>query len=200
MAEDDDLKEALFTEHLRYELMFDAAAEFLDSPEFAKLAECAKLETTKLDAWFRYNSAIETFWLHARLLIEFLSDAYKSEDLHGKHASATDFAGKYRYDQDLQWAYDKINKQIAHFNYQRKSEDYCKLQHGDVKAVKGALNKEIKRFMDKLDDHWKKKNETEPVAPNELYLYLGKNPVPSATNQFESVKSVVGGTTTWQGS
>jgi len=194
MAEDDDLKEALFTEHLRYELkMFDTAAEFLDSPEFAKL------DTTKLDEWFRYNSAIETFWLHARLLIEFLSDAYK-RDLHGKHASATDFAGKYTYDQNLQWAYDKINQQIAHLNYQRKSEDYCKLQHGDVKAVKGALNKEIKRFMDKLDDHWKKKNETEPVTPNKLYLYLGKNPVPSATNQFESVKSVVGGTTTWQGS
>ena len=51
--------------------------------------------------------------------------------------------------------------------------------------------------MDKLDDHWKKKNEREPVTP---YLYLGNNPVPSATNQFESVKSVVGGTTTWQGS
>lgn len=63
-----DTKELLFAEHLKYELeMFDEAARFLDSPQFAAL------DRTKRDQWFRYNSAIEAFWIHARLLIEFLS-------------------------------------------------------------------------------------------------------------------------------
>ena len=61
-----DTKELLFAEHLKYELeMFDEAARFLDSPQFAAL------DRTKRDQWFRYNSAIEAFRIHARLLIEF---------------------------------------------------------------------------------------------------------------------------------
>ena len=61
----EDPKELLFTEHLNYELeMFDEAARFLDSPEFAQL------DRNNRNDWFRYNSAIEAFWIHARLLIE----------------------------------------------------------------------------------------------------------------------------------
>ena len=85
-----DTKELLFAEHLKYELeMFDEAARFLDSPQFAAL------DRTKRDQWFRYNSAIEAFWIHARLLIEFLSNPQKSLDFSGNHASARDFADKY---------------------------------------------------------------------------------------------------------
>ena len=106
-----DTKELLFAEHLKYELeMFDEAARFLDSPQFAAL------DRTKRDQWFRYNSAIEAFWIHARLLIEFLSNPQKSLDFSGNHASARDCADKYQYDQHLKWAYDKINEQVAHFN------------------------------------------------------------------------------------
>ena len=104
-----DTKELLFAEHLKYELeMFDEAARFLDSPQFAAL------DRTKRDQWFRYNSAIEA------LLIEFLSNPQKSLDFSGNHASARDCADKYQYDQHLKWAYDKINEQVAHFNYRRK--------------------------------------------------------------------------------
>jgi hypothetical protein len=42
-----DTKELLFAEHLKYELeMFDEAARFLDSPQFAAL------DRTKRDQWF----------------------------------------------------------------------------------------------------------------------------------------------------
>jgi hypothetical protein len=178
-----DTKELLFAEHLKYELeMFDEAARFLDSPQFAAL------DRTKRDQWFRYNSAIEAFWIHARLLIEFLSNPQKSLDFSGNHASARDCADKYQYDQHLKWAYDKINEQVAHFNYRRKSKEYEKLNQDNIKAVKGALNKEIRSFLDVLDDEWKE--EPRKVTP-ELVVFLASNNVASTSSVFSSVNLII---------
>ncbi len=55
--EEQDRKRKLFEEHLPYELdMFEEAAKFLMSEEFAKLDR----ENNK-DDWFRANAAIEAF-------------------------------------------------------------------------------------------------------------------------------------------
>jgi hypothetical protein len=55
----------LFTEHLPYELaMLDAATDFLSRPVS---------EDPSRAGWFRTQSGIEAFWVHARLLIEFFT-------------------------------------------------------------------------------------------------------------------------------
>ena len=125
------------------------------------------------------------------MLIEFLSNPQKSLDFSGNHASARDFADKYQYDQHLKWAYDKINEQVAHFNYRRKSKEYEKLNQDNIKAVKGALNKEIRSFLDVLDDEWKE--EPRKVTP-ELVVFLASNNVASGSNlTFESWKGFPSG-------
>jgi hypothetical protein len=97
-------------------------------------------------------------------------------------------AGQYQYDQHLKWAYDKINEQVAHFNYRRKSKEYEKLNQDNIKAVKGALNKEIRSFLDVLDDEWKE--EPRKVTP-ELVVFLASNNVASTSSVFSSVNLII---------
>ena len=116
--EEQDRKRKLFEEHLPYELdMFEEAAKFLMSEEFAKLDR----ENNK-DDWFRANAAIEAFWTYARTLREFFKQPKNREPVLGAHhASARDFASDYWPDLDLQTVVDKINNQVSHLNYGRET-------------------------------------------------------------------------------
>lgn len=125
---------AILKEHLPYELnMLDAAFTFLHSPDHAELRRNE----------FCKNTAIESFWLHARSLIEFLTHPPSGG---GGHVSARDFTTKFQPVTIMQEIYDKINLGITHLLYGRKSEQGEKLGGYDMLRVKEHIDREIKRF------------------------------------------------------
>ncbi|MGE0036768.1 MAG: hypothetical protein AB7S93_14110 [Xanthobacteraceae bacterium] len=145
----------LLKEHLPYELdMLDNAVCFMNSPEFAKLGE----SSDKLDQ-FKKNAAIESFWTHARNLIEFLSRD-KSPDLNVSSASARDFAEGYRSNLDLESVSKKINEQVSHLGYRRVSLPPDKLSH-EIHFVKSGLDSAFRRFQEQLNpecqEHWEQR-------------------------------------------
>jgi hypothetical protein len=88
----ENIKKQILEGDLPYELeMFDAAVEYLQSPEFA-----ASTNSDDRVVWFKRNAAIEAFWTHARNLIKFLERTpSKSIDEMQFEASARDFAADF---------------------------------------------------------------------------------------------------------
>jgi hypothetical protein len=146
IMEEQDRKKRVFEEHLPYELdMFDEAAKFIMSKEFAKLDR----KNNKND-WFRANAAIEAFWTHARTLQEFFNQPKNPEPMLGAHhASAKDFASDYWPDLGLGTVVEKINNQVSHLNYGRESLPPEKLGH-EMQYVKAAIDKQVKRFQETI--------------------------------------------------
>jgi hypothetical protein len=140
-------KHQLFTEHLPYELaMLDAATDFLSAD--------VKDDPSRL-GWFRRQSAIEAFWVHARLLIEFFKQPANS-DGSGHHASAQDFAPKFCTQINVGDLLEtKINPQVTHINYFRETDPLKKLS-SEMIWVKEQIDKEVGNFVKALDDkEWK---------------------------------------------
>jgi hypothetical protein len=134
-------KHQLFKEHLPYELtMLDAATHFLSSD--------VSDDRSRL-GWFRRQSAIEAFWMHARLLEEFFTQP-ANRDGSGHHASAKDFAPKFQ--SQLKFARlveEKINPQIVHINYYRESDTLKKLG-SQIIWVKEQIDKDVTNFVNAL--------------------------------------------------
>ena len=141
-----DWKKKLFDEHLPYELdMFDEAAKFLMSDEFAKLDRM-----NNKDDWFRANAAVEAFWTHARTLQEFLRQPKNPEPIDdAHHAAAQDFTSEYWHDLELEAVVAKIHAQVSHLSYRRASLPPEKLSY-EMQYVKAAIDKEVRRFGEKL--------------------------------------------------
>jgi len=190
--EEQDRKKKLFEEHLPYELdMFDEAAKFLMSDEFAKLDR----EKNKGD-WFRANAAIEAFWTHARTLKEFYTQPKNPEPVQdAHHASAQDFAPGYRHDLDLDTVIKKINAQISHLNYGRESVPPAKLGH-EMHYVKAAIDKQWRRFQERLTAAAIKKEHRDrawwDMAPRSAVEFIPGPGNVCSTSTF----TVVGGTLT----
>jgi hypothetical protein len=137
----EQIKIEILNEHLPYELdMLDEATKYIASQEFADA--CGVRD--RCPAWFKRNAAIEAFWTHARNLIEFLFRP-KSVDLKVSSASAKDFAPTFQLSLDADKLMTKINEQISHLGYGRKTLDFEKLSH-EMSWVKPALDSEYKRL------------------------------------------------------
>jgi hypothetical protein len=149
----------LFTEHLPYELtMLDAATQFIS----------AEVEDDPLRlGWFRAQSAIEAFWVHARLLIEFFTNRSRTPNLTRDpndfvpdtqvyHASALDFAKDFKSQIKAdELIKTKINPQIVHFNYQRETDPLKKLGF-QIFYIKPQIDTDVGNFVDALDEQWRK--------------------------------------------
>jgi hypothetical protein len=99
------------------------------------------------------NLAIESFWLHARNLLEFFS--YPRSGTETGVASASDFVRSKRFEPqiNLQTLIDEINVQIAHLQYGRPSNFEQKLNSARMSYVRGAINKAVKLFeADMIDE------------------------------------------------
>lgn len=119
---------AVLKEHLPYELdMLEAAFTFLHSPDYVKSR-----------TWFCKNAAIETFWLHARNLIEFLTQP--ASDGEGT-VSARDFATGFHPVTIMKGMDGLINLGITHLQYGRKSEQEEKLSGYDMLRVKQHIDR-----------------------------------------------------------
>jgi hypothetical protein len=142
----DKIKIEILKEHLPYELdMLDTAVAYLQSAESSSSEESLDRATR-----FRRNAAIEAFWTHARNLVEFLTRE-KSGDLTVSSASAKDFAEKFHPTAKMEPIQKKINEQVTHFGFCRKSSQDEKLGGDDMNWVKPAIDSEIKRFETLLD-------------------------------------------------
>jgi hypothetical protein len=174
MPTEDDLKRAkvLLTDALPYELdMLDAAARYMQTSEFPKF------ETTKSKIeWHTRNATIESFWTHARCLIEFFNRS-KNKDFRASAASARDFADGFYPSHEMQKLTgagslsEKINEQISHVGFCRKAETYEKLGAVEMVRVKSIIDKEVEEFDTKLNRTFRpfwKRRELTPIAPTLL--------------------------------
>jgi hypothetical protein len=181
----------LFTEHLPYELaMLDAATDFLSR---------SVSEDPSREGWFRRQSGIEAFWVHARLLIEFFTqprnpnmsaDQIFVADFQANHASAKDFAEEFESaigaGTHERLVKDKINPQVAHINYRRETDSLKKLGL-QVDLVKAQIDEDVKNFVDKLDPKWKEVwSKTEWWQKRQPVRFSWAGGQPSTTSVFQS--------------
>jgi hypothetical protein len=92
------------------------------------------------------NLALESFWLHARNVLEFFNRPRNGTEVGV--ASASDFIKSKRFDAqlDLQALIDDINVQISHLQYGRPSTFEQKLNSARMEHVRGAINSALRRF------------------------------------------------------
>jgi hypothetical protein len=103
---------------LPYELdMLDAAARYMQTDEFSKLTK-PKTEI----GWLTCNATIESFWTHARCLMEFFSRR-KNQDFTASAASAMDFTEGFRPSSEMGELWgpgrlaETINEQVSHVGF-----------------------------------------------------------------------------------
>jgi hypothetical protein len=136
---------AMLEEHLPYELeMLQGAYEFLQNPAYAHDRRHP----------FARNAAIECFWLHARNLIDFLTQASSATLFETRGAvSAYHFTTK-SYDPDGigRDINDDINQSITHLQYGRKSQAQPTLDVFTMLRVKQHIERQIKKFEDALTE------------------------------------------------
>ena len=117
---------------------------------------------------FRRNSLLETFWLHARNLLEFFK---KSKPKHARTAWANHFT-QHPVEYDLKDFGDKIpmmHQQITHLSYDRTREATKKLTFDLARDVKGAVDRAVQQFQNNLRPeakaHWKERPVTQVEIP-----------------------------------
>jgi hypothetical protein len=157
---------------LPYELaMLDIGARFTQKPEFTQL----KKDENPID-WLTYNATVEAFWTHARCLIEFFNRS-KNNNFDSSSASARDFAHEYWPSKDMRKLYgtgslfQKINEQVSHVGFCRKTELYEKLG-SEMAHVKWTIDDETRAFEAKLQTEfreywtWKPRQEAFVLSSN----------------------------------
>ena len=129
------IKIQILAEHLLYELdMLEGALTFLHAPESADQRKNAFLQ----------NATIECFWTHARTIVEFLT--HPSSAVPAGTVSARDFTHQYFPDMRMKSMDQRINAQISHLTYERKSSAAEKLDGFAMLRAKRAIDSEIRRF------------------------------------------------------
>lgn len=142
---------------LPYELsMLEAAALYMESEEFLAL------DLNVARNAFTHNATIEAFWTHARCLIEFFNRG-EDHNFQVSSGSAKDFTNAYHPAADMQKLSEKskglstrINEQISHLGFCRKTGEWEKLGASEINRVKATINKETTDFVAKLKPDFRK--------------------------------------------
>jgi hypothetical protein len=133
----------MLSEHLPYELgMLDWSYAALYDDQLASFKNHMLIR----------NLAVESFWLHARNLLEFFNRPRNGTEVGV--ASASDFVKSRRFDAqlDLQALIDEINIQISHLQYGRPSTPEQKLNSARMDYVRSAIKSALGRFEADLID------------------------------------------------
>jgi hypothetical protein len=173
---------------LPYELdMLDAAARYMQTDEFSKLAK----PKTEIE-WLTCNATIETFWTHARCLMDFFSRR-KNKDFTASAASAMDFTKastllpRLRSYGGREGSPKQSTNRAATFRFCRKAEQLQKLGASEMVRVKSIIDKEVGNFERTLErefqPYWK------PRQSALLRLELLCKNVSSATSHSGSWKN-----------
>jgi len=149
-------KQTLLKRDLPYELnMFEQAFDFIWSGRFDGDDETNRALR---------NMAVETFWLHARNLHEFLKWK-RNKVITGVRAAALDFTEKNDTTQ-FEVAVDDsaINRQISHLFYDRPDEEHKKrLTVADMEMAYQSIRKAVTSFESRLPEDTKEKYWTPRV-------------------------------------
>jgi hypothetical protein len=122
---------------LPYELsMLEAAALYMESDDFCELDPNESRNALK------HNATIEAFWTHARCLIEFFNRG-RNHNLQASSASAKDFTSDDYQPSDAMRKLDgttktRINEQISHVGFCRKTGNWDKLGTSEINHVKAT--------------------------------------------------------------
>jgi hypothetical protein len=145
--EDMERAKIVLDDALPYELdMLDAAARYMQTDEFSNLTKFK----TEIE-WLTCNATIETFWTHARCLMEFFSRR-KNQDFTASAASAMDFTEGFQPSSEMEelWGPGKLaealNEQVSHVGFCGKTEQLQKLGASEMVRVKSILDKEVENF------------------------------------------------------
>jgi hypothetical protein len=148
MPEGDAMKRAItvLSDALRYEFdMLDAVALHMQKEEFKHLGN------NETECLIR-NAIVESFWTHARNLLEFFNQTQNRQDLTASSASAKDFTCNFNPSSEIKalWAdgslKTKINEMISHVGFCRRTELYKKLDINEMERVKSVIDKEVQEF------------------------------------------------------
>jgi hypothetical protein len=139
------------------------------------------------------NALIESFWTHARNLIEFFTHPTKGDGTTGT-ASALDMTTGYFPDTKLKEIDQLINQQITHLQYDRPAFTEEQLDFNEMFRVRADIQREVERFqktiIGKYQEFWKLRPEQKEID-NDVWLKFVASQ-PTATN----VVTMVGGTVT----
>jgi hypothetical protein len=145
--EDMERAKIVLDDALPYELdMFDAAARYMQTDEFSKLTT-AKTEIE----WLSCNAIIESFWTHARCLMDFFSRR-KNQDFTASAASAMDFTEGFQPSPEMEefWGPGKlaeaVNEQVSHIGFCKKAEQLQNVGASEMVRVKFIIDKEVQNF------------------------------------------------------
>jgi hypothetical protein len=180
--EDMERAKIVLDDALPYELdMLDAAARYMQTDEFSKLTK-PKTETE----WLTWNATVESFWTHARCLMEFFSRR-KNQDFTASAASAMDFTEGFQPSSEMEQLWgpgslsETINELLSHVGFRRRAGQLENLGASEMVRVKSIIDKEVGNFertlMREFQPYWK------PRQMVSLRLELLSNNVSSATNQ-----------------
>jgi hypothetical protein len=132
---------------LAYELdMLNSAVRYMQTDEFSKLTK----PKTEIE-WLTCNATIESFWTHARCLMEFFSRR-KNQDFTANAASAMDFTESFHPSSDMETLWgpgrlaETLNEQISHVGFCGKAEQLQKLGASEMVRVKSIIDKEVENF------------------------------------------------------
>jgi hypothetical protein len=137
---DNSLRALALREHLPYELdMLEHAFAFLNKDENSKMLGSHTLIK---------NAFIEVFWLHARNLLEFLTQPENKTGVSPRGTvSAEDFTAGFESEPKMKEMLDRINNAVTHLQYGRPSSvPEGKLGGYEMSRVKETIDREISRF------------------------------------------------------
>jgi hypothetical protein len=145
--EDTERAKIVLDDALPYELdMLDAAARYMQTDEFSKLRE----PTTEIER-LTCNAIIESFWTHARCLIEFFSRR-KNQDITASAASAMDFTEGFHPSSEMAKLWgpgrlaETLNEQVSHVAFCKKADQLQKLGASEMVRVKSIVDNEVGNF------------------------------------------------------
>ncbi|MGA8155123.1 MAG: hypothetical protein WB822_02700 [Rhodoplanes sp.] len=138
--------------------------------------------------FFRRNSTIETFWVHARNIHEF----FQNKQTNGRTAAANKFTTKSIYYEFKEFGnkIQNIHDQIAHLNYSRPRTAEQKLDLAFARRVKEAIDRAVGNFQANLRPeatrYWRTRSAKQIASVSELALNSSHTTSLSKTVGFNS--------------
>jgi hypothetical protein len=187
----------MLTEHLPYEInMMNCAFTFIisDGPSRVTNAIIQEAEFTT----FLRNLAVESFWIHARSLLEFF---WRHSHVEGRTSSANDFTcAELNYDLPFSGLDKTINEQICHLQYARSRNVHDKLGGFEMSRVRESIERAFECFQSNLTTeaakYWVRRSPTALQYSGEPASATNVIQIISSTATFTSIYNIVGAN--WQ--
>jgi hypothetical protein len=140
-----------------------------------------------------FNALVESFWIHARNLIEFFNQS-KGDGLKGV-ASPQDMTEGYIPDTKMRELDQMINVQITHLQYHRPAFTEEQLNFPEMDRVRGVIAREVGKFnhcmlSSKYRDAWTSRPPIDGQISKEGWIKFASGQ-PTSSNEVQTILSVV---------